>query len=112
MEELRAADVDYKKTLSTVENGSIVDKEVAKRKAMNDANPISTVNRVWGGDKRLSLYGYTLETINLLLLPMMQSKYVAFIFWTVKIVINKRRHVYIFTSYTIDILIIHILCYI
>ncbi|XP_043577717.1 glutamate synthase [NADH] isoform X1 [Bombus pyrosoma] len=74
MEELRAADADYKKTLSTVENGSIVDEEVAKRKAMNDANPISTVNRVWGGDKRLSLYGYTLETINLLLLPMMQSK--------------------------------------
>ncbi|XP_043522456.1 glutamate synthase [NADH] isoform X1 [Frieseomelitta varia] len=74
MEELRAADVDYKKTSSAVENGSIVDSVVAKKNVMNDANPISAVNRVWGGDKRLSLYGYTLETINLLLLPMMQSK--------------------------------------
>ena len=76
MEELRAADVEYKKTSSAVENGSIVDNVVAKKNVMNDANPISAVNRVWGGDKRLSLYGYTLETINLLLLPMMQSKYV------------------------------------
>lgn len=74
MEELRAADVEYKKTSSAVENGSIVDNVVAKRNVTNDANPISAVNRVWGGDKRLSLYGYTLETINLLLLPMMQSK--------------------------------------
>lgn len=80
MEELRAADIDYKKISSTIENGSAVDEEVAKKNVLNDANPISVVNRVWGGDKRLSLYGYTLETINLLLLPMMQSKYVTSIF--------------------------------
>lgn len=30
--------------------------------------------RVWGGDRRLSLFSYTIETINLLLLPMIQTK--------------------------------------
>ncbi|XP_058809290.1 uncharacterized protein LOC131674568 [Phymastichus coffea] len=37
-------------------------------------NGISAVNRVWGGDKRIALFGYTLETINLLLLPMIKTK--------------------------------------
>ncbi|XP_076755375.1 uncharacterized protein LOC143426097 isoform X1 [Xylocopa sonorina] len=75
MEELRSADIGFKRTSSTIENGSAITKEeTLKSSTMTDANPISTVNRVWGGDKRLSLYGYTLETINLLLLPMMQSK--------------------------------------
>lgn len=73
MDELRAAD-DRSRAVTlrsyTSEHRSI------GRKESNDTNPISAVNRVWGGDKRLSLYGYTLETINMLLLPMMQSKYV------------------------------------
>ena len=30
--------------------------------------------RVWGGDRRLSLFSYSIETINLLLLPMIQTK--------------------------------------
>jgi glutamate synthase (NADPH/NADH) len=30
--------------------------------------------KVWGGDRRLSLFSYTIETINLLLLPMIQTK--------------------------------------
>jgi glutamate synthase (NADPH/NADH) len=30
--------------------------------------------RVWGGDRRLSLFSYTIETINLLLLPMIETK--------------------------------------
>ncbi|XP_017887096.1 putative glutamate synthase [NADPH] isoform X2 [Ceratina calcarata] len=72
MEDLRAADKEYGKTANSTENGTL--DEVCKKNALNDPNPISTVNRVWGGDKRLALYGYTLETINLLLLPMMQSK--------------------------------------
>ncbi|CAK9821685.1 Glutamate synthase [NADH] [Anthophora retusa] len=73
MEDLRDADADCRKVASTVES-NMTTEEVAKRNAMNNINPISAVNRVWGGDRRLSLYGYTLETINLLLLPMMQSK--------------------------------------
>ncbi|CAK9810578.1 Glutamate synthase [NADH] [Anthophora plagiata] len=73
MEDLRDADADCRKVSSTVES-DITTEEIAKRNATNDINPISAVNRVWGGDRRLSLYGYTLETINLLLLPMMQSK--------------------------------------
>lgn len=79
MDELRAADVDSRKVSGTVENGSVIDEKATKINVVNEENPISAVNRVWGGDKRLSLYGYTLETINLLLLPMMQSKYVNFI---------------------------------
>ncbi|XP_053987028.1 uncharacterized protein LOC128880703 isoform X1 [Hylaeus volcanicus] len=72
MEELRAADTGRAETPS--ENGSTINEDTIRRNAANDTNPISAVNRVWGGDKRLSLYGYTLETINMLLLPMMQSK--------------------------------------
>lgn len=37
---------------------------------------ISAVHRIWGGDKRIALFGYTLETINLLLLPMIETKLV------------------------------------
>ncbi|XP_044595767.1 glutamate synthase [NADH] isoform X1 [Cotesia glomerata] len=32
------------------------------------------VDRTWGGDKRLQLYAYTIETLNLLLLPMLKTK--------------------------------------
>ncbi|PSN37438.1 Glutamate synthase 1 [NADH] [Blattella germanica] len=30
--------------------------------------------KIWGGDRRLSLFSYTIETINMLLLPMIQTK--------------------------------------
>lgn len=30
--------------------------------------------KVWDGDRRLSLFSYTIETISFLLLPMMQTK--------------------------------------
>ncbi|XP_075232703.1 uncharacterized protein LOC142331019 isoform X2 [Lycorma delicatula] len=30
--------------------------------------------RIWGGDRRLSLFGYTIETINMLILPMIRTK--------------------------------------
>nr|XP_050862709.1 uncharacterized protein LOC127069596 isoform X1 [Vespula vulgaris] len=72
MDEIRAAHAANGGTLNTFENG--YNSEVQKKNIFNGLNEISAVNRVWGGDKRLSLYGYTLETINLLLLPMIQSK--------------------------------------
>uniref|UniRef100_UPI0014793D12 putative glutamate synthase [NADPH] isoform X1 n=2 Tax=Osmia lignaria TaxID=473952 RepID=UPI0014793D12 len=73
MEELRAADTEHGKSNAVaVENGFVAEQD--KGEMDSDGNPISAVNRVWGGDKRLSLYGYTLETINMLFLPMMQSK--------------------------------------
>lgn len=74
MDELRAAYNDRKQAATSYWFRS--EYQPIERKESNDTNPISAVNRVWGGDKRLSLYGYTLETINMLLLPMMQSKYV------------------------------------
>ncbi|XP_076674514.1 uncharacterized protein LOC143372318 isoform X2 [Andrena cerasifolii] len=77
MEELRAADASRtaESMLATsVGNGSSTEQQATGKNGVNDTNPVSVVNRVWGGDKRLSLFGYTLETINLLLLPMMQSK--------------------------------------
>lgn len=32
------------------------------------------MTRIWGGDRRLSLFSYTIETINMLLLPMIRTK--------------------------------------
>lgn len=83
MEELRAADRRAEISSSDPTGNVSATEEVTKKNGLDDANPISVVNRVWGGDKRLSLYGYTLETINLLLLPMMQSKYVFQIHYSV-----------------------------
>lgn len=36
--------------------------------------PEEDVSRIWGGDRRLSMFNYTIETINLLVLPMMKTK--------------------------------------
>ncbi|EFN72550.1 Glutamate synthase [NADH], amyloplastic [Camponotus floridanus] len=72
MEELRAADAN------NVDAGDIIGNDLSEmtiaKNALNGINEVSAVNKVWSGDKRLSLYGYTLETINLLLLPMVQTK--------------------------------------
>ncbi|KYN14109.1 PREDICTED: putative glutamate synthase [NADPH] isoform X2 [Trachymyrmex cornetzi] len=70
MDELRAAHVYNSNTGDIIENSLSVE----KKNAINGINEVSAVNKVWSGDKRLSLYGYTLETINLLLLPMVQTK--------------------------------------
>lgn len=76
MDELRAAHIRNVNEGNVIENGLPTETAFAKMNAINDANgEISAVNKVWSGDKRLSLYGYTLETINLLLLPMVQTKY-------------------------------------
>lgn len=69
MADLRAAHKDFIE-LEKVSNATIE----TKRPDGESIQSISTVNRVWGGDKRLSLYGYTLETINLLILPMLETK--------------------------------------
>lgn len=74
MDELRAAHVRNSNAGDVIENG--LSAETAKKNIINGINEVSAVNKVWSGDKRLSLYGYTLETINLLLLPMVQTKYV------------------------------------
>lgn len=71
MDELRAAHAR-----NVIENGLSAETAVTKKNAINGINEVSAVNKVWSGDKRLSLYGYTLETINLLLLPMVETKYV------------------------------------
>lgn len=76
MDELRAAHVRNSNVGDVIENGLSAETTIAKKNAINGVNEISAVNKVWSGDKRLSLYGYTLETINLLLLPMVQTKYV------------------------------------
>ncbi|KAL7287833.1 hypothetical protein TKK_0017905 [Trichogramma kaykai] len=47
---------------------------LVKKNGITEEDGISAVNRVWSGDKRIALFGYTLETINLLLLPMIQTK--------------------------------------
>ncbi|XP_073971203.1 uncharacterized protein isoform X2 [Rhodnius prolixus] len=36
--------------------------------------PKEEISRIWGGDRRLSLFNYTIETINMLILPMMKTK--------------------------------------
>lgn len=72
MDDLRAAHLANGGKLEMEMNGKIEDEIDVTR--LEDPNQISAVNRVWGGDNRLSLYGYTLETINLLLLPMIQTK--------------------------------------
>ncbi|KAH0945164.1 hypothetical protein HN011_004136 [Eciton burchellii] len=70
MEELRAV---HNHNIEVIENGLSTETEIAKKNIINESE-ISAVNKVWSGDKRLSLYGYSLETINLLLLPMVQTK--------------------------------------
>lgn len=72
MDELRAAHVRNVNAEDVIENGLPIETSLSKKNSIN--GEISAVNKVWSGDKRLSLYGYTLETINLLLLPMVQTK--------------------------------------
>lgn len=70
MDDLRNAHTggDSNGTENNASNALVAKNGITKEKG------ISAVYRVWGGDKRLALFGYTLETINLLLLPMIQTK--------------------------------------
>ncbi|XP_015600408.1 putative glutamate synthase [NADPH] isoform X3 [Cephus cinctus] len=73
LEQLRLAHIEAHGPNSLNENSNYTDAP-QQNGIVGFENPISGVNRVWGGDKRLSLYGYTLETINMLLIPMIQTK--------------------------------------
>ena len=78
MDDLRAAYVSSGGSVEVIQNGS--NYEIVTKNGLNMNGiemKISAVNRVWGGDKRLALYGYTLETINMLLLPMINTKYIS-----------------------------------
>lgn len=70
MDELRAAHVAKGGPNKHIENGVIAG--VPGNNGPN--NEVDFINRKWVGDKRLSLYSYTLETINMLILPMIQTK--------------------------------------
>ena len=76
MDDLRAAYIATGGAIDGVQNGH-TNSKVTEENGFNMNGvemKISAVNKVWGGDKRLALYGYTLETINMLLLPMIQTK--------------------------------------
>lgn len=75
MDEMRAAHANNDNAGDVIGNNISAETAVAKKNALNGINEVSAVNKVWSGDNRLSLYGYTLETINMLLLPMVQTKY-------------------------------------
>jgi glutamate synthase (NADPH/NADH) len=68
MADLRAEHEANNKSV-IVANG-IVDMQIGSVNGVTDEG----LAKVWGGDRRLSLFSYTIETINLLLLPMIQTK--------------------------------------
>ena len=70
MDDFRAAHTED--STASIENG--VSNAVVPTNGISKKDGISAVHRVWGGDKRIALFGYTLETINLLLLPMIRTK--------------------------------------
>jgi glutamate synthase (NADPH/NADH) len=73
MADLRA-EHERNNSIVTVANGNI--DGVGDTMVTGSVNGITDecLARVWGGDRRLSLFSYTIETINLLLLPMVQTK--------------------------------------
>jgi glutamate synthase (NADPH/NADH) len=71
MDDLRNAHVNEDD--NKVDNDGI-SSDVVLKNGISKQNGISAVNQVWGGDKRIGLFGYTIETINLLLLPMIKTK--------------------------------------
>ncbi|XP_044009737.1 glutamate synthase [NADH] isoform X3 [Aphidius gifuensis] len=73
MEDLRAAHEANIESNGNVQNGHS-NGIVVKNGASPIISPMDAMDRTWGGDKRLALYGYTIETINMLLLPMIQTK--------------------------------------
>lgn len=51
----------------------IIDKSSTAR-ITSDVERRIAVGQMYGGDRRLSLFGYTVETITMLLLPMINTK--------------------------------------
>lgn len=54
----------------------------------DDAAKERAIHRMWGGDHRLALFGYTVETMSMLLLPMVQTKWVVTWFVATRLVNN------------------------
>ncbi|KAK7580461.1 hypothetical protein V9T40_001090 [Parthenolecanium corni] len=70
MEDLRQ---DALKKVHLVKAKSIEFVSGEKNKYIRENLPEPEITRIWGGDRRLSLFSYTIETINLLLLPMIRN---------------------------------------
>lgn len=51
----------------------IIDKS-ATAHITTEGERLVAVEQMYGGDRRLSLFGYTVETISMLLLPMINTK--------------------------------------
>ncbi|XP_046666504.1 glutamate synthase [NADH] [Homalodisca vitripennis] len=64
MEELRAASSVVPESPAAV----VINGEMKEELTEHD------MTRIWGGDRRISLFGYSIETINMLLLPMIRTK--------------------------------------
>lgn len=47
-----------------------------RKKTLRDNIPEQEMTRIWGGDRRLLLFSYSIETINMLIIPMIRTKYV------------------------------------
>lgn len=71
MEELRTEAVNK---VRLVKEKSIEFVSGSKNKYISDNLPEKEITRIWGGDRRLSLFSYTIETINLLILPMINNR--------------------------------------
>ena len=80
MEDLRA---DALKKVHLVKEKSIEFVSGEKNKFIRENIPEPEITRIWGGDRRLSLFSYTIETINLLLLPMIRNGSVAAFYFSV-----------------------------
>ena len=73
MDELRNEAV---KKVGLVKAKSIEFVSGGKNKYISDNLPEHEITRIWGGDRRLSLFSYTIETITMLLLPMIRTRFV------------------------------------
>lgn len=75
-EEILMSDL-YKDHKPTAEDAAlckpIIDKSATARIRTEEERQLA-VGQMYGGDQRLSLFGYTVETINMLLLPMIHTK--------------------------------------
>lgn len=45
-----------------------------RKKTIRDNIPEQEMTRIWGGDRRLLLFSYSIETINMLIIPMIRTK--------------------------------------
>uniref|UniRef100_A0A8D8SW26 Glutamate synthase [NADH] n=1 Tax=Cacopsylla melanoneura TaxID=428564 RepID=A0A8D8SW26_9HEMI len=72
MEDLRKEAADREIGLVRAKSIEFTSGGVAK--TIRENLPETEMTRIWGGDRRLSLFSYTIETINMLILPMIRTK--------------------------------------